>query len=187
MMERLHGRRIAALTADGFEQIELISPKEALEKEGAQVDIVSPETATVRSKVGDDWKEEYTVDVPLNDAKADDYDGLLIPGGVINPDKLRTNKQALSFVQAFFKAGKPVAAICHGPQVLIDAEVVEGRKLTSVAAIKKDLINAKALWEDTEVVTDQGLVTSRTPKDLPAFNKKIVEEYAEGRHRGQHA
>src|SRR5690606_7629805 len=186
-MGKLDGKRIAALTEDGFEQIELISPKEALEQEGAQVDIVSPKENAVRSKVGDDWKEEYPVDVPLNNAKVDDYDGLLIPGGVVNPDKLRTNERALSFVQAFFEAGKPVAAICHGPQVLINAEVVEGRKLTSVGAIKMDLINAKAMWEDSEVVTDQGLVTSRTPEDLPAFNKKIIEEYAEGTHRGQHA
>ncbi|NGM60490.1 type 1 glutamine amidotransferase [Sphingobacterium sp. SGG-5] len=186
-MGKLDGKRIAALTEDGFEQIELISPKEALEQEGAQVDIVSPKDDTVRSKVGDDWKDEYPVDVPLNNAKVDDYDGLLIPGGVVNPDKLRTNERALSFVQAFFEAGKPVAAICHGPQVLINAEVVEGRKLTSVGAIKMDLINAKAMWEDSEVVTDQGLVTSRTPEDLPAFNKKIIEEYAEGMHRGQHA
>ena len=186
-MGKLDGKRIAALTEDGFEQIELISPKEALEQEGAQVDIVSPKENAVRSKVGDDWKDEYPVDVPLNNAKVDDYDGLLIPGGVVNPDKLRTNERALSFVQAFFEAGKPVAAICHGPQVLINAEVVEGRKLTSVGAIKMDLINAKAMWEDSEVVTDQGLVTSRTPEDLPAFNKKIIEEYAEGTHRGQHA
>jgi len=185
-MGKLSGKRIAILTEDGFEQVELTSPKEALKTEGAQVDIVSPREKVVRSKKGDDWDKEYPVDIPLNQARVNDYDGLLIPGGVINPDKLRTNERALSFVRDFFAAGKPVAAICHGPQVLIDAEVVEGRKLTSVAAIKRDLMNAKAKWEDTQVVTDQGLVTSRTPDDLPAFNKKIVEEYAEGRHAGQH-
>lgn len=185
-MGKLNGKRIAILTEDGFEQVELTSPKDALKNEGAQVDIVSPQEKAVRSKKGDDWAEDYPVDTPLSQARVDDYDGLLIPGGVINPDKLRTNERALSFVREFFAAGKPVAAICHGPQVLIDAEVVEGRKLTSVAAIKKDLINAKALWEDTQVVTDQGLVTSRTPDDLPAFNRKIVEEYAEGKHSGQH-
>lgn len=184
-MSKLDGKRIAILTEDGFEQIELTSPKKALEDAGAQVDIVSPKAATVRSKIGDDWDVEFRVDISLSEANESIYDGLLIPGGVINPDKLRINEQALSFVRKFFRAGKPVAAICHGPQVLIDAEVVAGRKLTSVGAIKKDLINAKALWEDSEVVTDQGLVTSRTPDDLPAFNKKIVEEYAEGRHHSQ--
>lgn len=187
IMRKLDGRRIAILTEDGFEQIELTSPKEALEDAGAQVDIISPQEEKVRSKKGDDWDEDFKVDFPLASANVDDYDGLLIPGGVINPDKLRVNQDALSFVKAFFSAGKPVAAICHGPQVLIDAEVVEGRKITSVGAIKKDLINAKALWEDSAVVTDQGLVTSRTPDDLPAFNKKIVEEFAEGIHKGQHA
>ena len=186
-MGKLEGKRIAILTEDGFEQIELTSPKEALEEAGAQVDIISPKENTVRSKKGDDWDQEYPVDINLSEAQVTNYDGLLIPGGVINPDKLRVNDKALSFVREFFTAGKPVAAICHGPQVLIDAEVVEGRKITSVAAIKKDLINAQALWEDSEVVTDQGLVTSRTPDDLPAFNRKIVEEFAEGKHDGQHA
>ncbi|MBD1428483.1 type 1 glutamine amidotransferase domain-containing protein [Sphingobacterium litopenaei] len=185
-MGKLEGKRIAILTEDGFEQIELTSPKEALEEAGAQVDIISPKENTVRSKKGDDWDQDYPVDINLSEAQVTNYDGLLIPGGVINPDKLRVNDKALSFVREFFSAGKPVAAICHGPQVLIDAEVVEGRKITSVAAIKKDLINAQALWEDSEVVTDQGLVTSRTPDDLPAFNRKIVEEFAEGKHDGQH-
>lgn len=185
-MAKLEGQRIAILTEDGFEKIELTSPKDALTDAGAQIDIISPKEDKVRSKQGDDWDEDFKVDIPLKDADVTNYDGLLIPGGVINPDKLRVNDEALSFVKAFFSAGKPVAAICHGPQVLIDAEVVEGRKITSVAAIKKDLINAKALWEDSEVVTDQGLVTSRTPEDLPAFNKKIVEEFAEGIHAGQH-
>ncbi|MGN0004045.1 MAG: type 1 glutamine amidotransferase domain-containing protein [Sphingobacterium composti] len=185
-MAKLDGKRIAILTEDGFEKIELTSPKDALADAGAQVDIISPKEDIVRSKQGDAWDEDFKVDIPLKDADVSNYDGLLIPGGVINPDKLRVNEEALRFVKAFFSAGKPVAAICHGPQVLIDAEVVEGRKLTSVEAIKRDLINAKALWEDSEVVTDQGLVTSRTPDDLPAFNKKIVEEFAEGIHAGQH-
>lgn len=185
-MEKLHEKRIAILTEDGFEEVELTSPKEALEKAGAQVDIISPKDDVVRAKKGDDWTGTYDVDYVLSDADSSLYDGLLIPGGVINPDKLRTNDQALEFVRSFFQAGKPVAAICHGPQVLIDAEVIEGRKITSVAAIKNDLINAGAVWEDSAVVTDQGLVTSRTPEDLPAFNAKIVEEFAEGKHRGQH-
>lgn len=186
-MGTLSERKIAILTEDGFEEVELTSPRQALEESGATVHLVSPKKNTVRAKVGDEWKGDYQVDVNLSEASAADYDGLLIPGGVINPDKLRTNSEALGFVKAFFEAGKPVAAICHGPQVLIDAEVVEGRRLTSVAAIKKDLINAGAHWEDSEVVTDEGLVTSRTPDDLPAFNAKIVEEFAEGKHEGQHA
>ncbi|QNL50390.1 type 1 glutamine amidotransferase [Olivibacter sp. SDN3] len=186
-MGTLSERKIAILTEDGFEEVELSNPRQALEDAGATVHLVSPKKDTVRAKAGDEWKGDYKVDINLNDASAVDYDGLLIPGGVINPDKLRTNNDAINFVKAFFEAGKPVAAICHGPQVLIDAEVVEGRRLTSVAAIKKDLINAGADWEDSEVVTDEGLVTSRTPDDLPAFNAKIVEEFAEGKHEGQHA
>lgn len=186
-MESLKNRKIAILTEDGFEEIELTSPREALVDAGATVELVSPKKDVVRSKEGDDWKAEFKVDRVLETVSADDYDALLIPGGVINPDKLRVNEQALSFVRDFFKSGKPVAAICHGPQVLIDAEVVEGRKLTSVAAIKKDLINAGAEWEDSEVVNDHGFITSRTPEDLPAFNAKIIEEFAEGKHAAQHA
>jgi protease I len=185
-MENLTGKTIAILTEDGFEEIELTSPKEALEKAGAKTEIVSPKEGTVRAKEGDEWKGEYNVDVELRYASPNNYEGLLIPGGVINPDKLRTNRDVLAFIRAFFDNGQPVAAICHGPQVLINAEVVEGRKMTSVEAIKVDLINAGAYWEDSEVVVDQGLVTSRTPKDLPAFNAKIVEEFAEGIHPGQH-
>lgn len=185
-MENLTGKTIAILTEDGFEEIELTSPKEALEKAGAKTEIVSPRNGTVRAKEGDEWKGDYPVDVELRYASPSNYDGLLIPGGVIHPDKIRTNKDALSFIRTFFDEGKPVAAICHGPQVLINAEVVEGRKMTSVEAIKIDLIHAGAHWEDSEVVVDQGLVTSRTPEDLPAFNEKIIEEFAEGKHAGQH-
>lgn len=186
-MESLRNRRIAILTEDGFEEIELTGPKQALEDAGATVEIVSPKKGTVRSKEGDEWKAAFTVDRELDLAKEGDYDGLLLPGGVINPDKLRVNEKAVSFVRDFFKAGKPVAAICHGPQVLIDAEVVEGRNMTSVIAIKRDLINAGANWEDSACVCDEGLVTARTPEDLPAFNAKIVEEFAEGKHAEQHA
>lgn len=186
-MAKLTGKKIAILTEDGFEEIELTSPKEALEEAGAEVHIVSPKTDKVRAKEGDEWKGNYAVDVQLKDAAVADYDGLLIPGGVINPDKIRTNKDALHFVRSFFEHKKPVAAICHGPQVLISADVVKDRRLTSVDAVKIDLVNAGAHWEDSEVVTDQGIVTSRTPKDLPAFNKKIVEEFAEGKHDRQHA
>lgn len=186
IMGTLSERKIAILTEDGFEEVELTSPKQALLDAGATVHIVSPKRGSVRAKEGDEWKGEYPVDKNLSEISANDYDGLLLPGGVVNPDKLRTNEEALSFVKDFFRAGKPVAAICHGPQILIDAEVVEGRKVTSVAAIRRDLINAGAQWEDSEVVTDEGLVTSRTPQDLPAFNSKIVEEFAEGKHEGQH-
>lgn len=186
-MGTLSERKIAILTEDGFEEVELTSPKQALLDAGAIVHVVSPKRGAVRAKEGDEWKGEYPVDKNLSEISAADYDGLLLPGGVVNPDKLRTNEEALSFVKDFFHTGKPVAAICHGPQVLIDAEVVEGRRVTSVAAIRKDLINAGALWEDSAVVTDEGLVTSRTPQDLPAFNSKIVEEFAEGKHEGQHA
>jgi protease I len=126
------------------------------------------------------------VDKTISEANPDDYNGLLIPGGVLNPDSLRKNDEAIEFVKAFFSAGKPVAAICHGPQVLITAEVVKGRKLTSTKTIKVDLVNAGADWYDEEVIVDEGLVTSRSPKDLPAFNDKIVEEFAEGVHQGQH-
>lgn len=187
IMGTLSERKIAILTEDGFEEVELTSPKQALLDAGATVHVVSPKRGSVRAKEGDEWKGEYPVDKNLSEISANDYDGLLLPGGVVNPDKLRTNEEALSFVKDFFRAGKPVAAICHGPQILIDAEVVEGRKVTSVAAIRRDLINAGAQWEDSEVVTDEGLVTSRTPQDLPAFNSKIVEEFAEGKHEGQHA
>ena len=172
-------KKVAILTEDGFEEIELTSPQEALEKAGFTTHIISPKAKKVKSKIGDDWANEFTVDITLDSAHAKDYDALLLPGGVINPDKLRTNEAALTFVKAFFEAGKPVAAICHGPQVLIDAEVVKGRKITSIGAIKNDLKNAGAKWEDSEVVYDQNLITSRDPDDIPAFNAKIVEVFGQ--------
>lgn len=181
-MATLSNKKIAILTTDGFEEIELTSPKEALEEAGAETKIVSPKSGTIRAKSGDEWSEEYSVDVELEQARADDFQGLLIPGGVIAPDKLRTNTKALEFIQAFDRAGKPIAAICHGPQILINANLVKGKNMTSVEAISVDLINAGAQWENTPVVTDNGMVTSRTPEDLPAFNKKIIEEFAEGIH-----
>lgn len=187
MAEELKDRKVAILTADGFEEIELTSPRDAIQLAGGVTHIVSPKRDIVRAKKGNEWSLDFDVDVPLDQANPADYDALLLPGGVFNPDKLRVNEQALDFVKAFFEAGKPVAAICHGPQVLIDAEVVEGRKITSVKNIRKDLINAGALWEDSAVVVDQGLVTSRTPDDLPDFNEKVIEEFAEGKHAGQHA
>ncbi len=187
MADELKDRRVAILTADGFEEIELTSPRDAIQIAGGKTYIVSPKNDVVRAKKGNEWSLDFDVDVSLEQASPDDYDALLIPGGVINPDKLRAIEKALDFVKAFFDAGKPVAAICHGPQVLIDAEVVAGRKMTSVKNIRRDLINAGARWEDSAVVVDQGLVTSRTPDDLPDFNEKVIEEFAEGKHAGQHA
>lgn len=178
-------KKIAILATHGFEESELKSPKEHLEKQGWAVDIVSPEMDTIKAWAKTGWGKEYVVDKQVSQTSASQYDALVIPGGVINPDKLRTDKDALAFVKDFFKQQKPVAAICHGPQVLIDAEVVNGRTLTSVAAIRTDLKNAGARWINEEVVVDNGLITSRTPQDLPAFNQKLVEEIEEGIHAGQ--
>lgn len=178
-------KKIAILATHGFEESELSSPKEHLEQQGWTAHIVSPESGTIKAWADKDWGKEYKVDVALAEASASDYDALVLPGGVINPDKLRTEEKALSFVQDFFKQHKPVGAICHGPQVLINAEAVQGRRLTSVDKISIDLKNAGAVWEDSEVVVDNGLVTSRTPEDLPAFNAKLVEEINEGKHEDQ--
>lgn len=180
-------KKIAILATHGFEESELKSPKEHLEQQGWTAHIVSPESGSIKAWAEKDWGQEYPVDKTLDEASASDYDALVLPGGVLNPDKLRTNDKALDFVRDFFTQHKPVAAICHGQQVLIDAKVVEGRNMTSVAAISTDLKNAGAVWEDSEVVTDNGLVTSRTPKDLPAFNAKMVEEIKEGKHEDQNA
>lgn len=177
MAEELNGKKIAILVADGFEQIELTSPKEALEAAGAEAHVISSQD-WVKAWNRNEWGEEFTVNVKLDAANPDDYDALLLPGGVMNPDKLRCDEQALRFVKAFFDAGKPVAAICHGPWTLIDAGVVRGRKLTSYESIQTDLKNAGAEWVDEEVVVDNGLVTSRKPDDIPAFNRKIIEEFA---------
>lgn len=178
-MGQLNNRTIAVLSESGFEETELTSPVQRLKEEGATVQIISSKPGKIRAMKGDqDWTIEVDVDQTITEANSDDYDGLLIPGGVLNPDSLRKNEDAIAFVKAFFSAGKPVAAICHGPQVLITAEVVAGRKLTSTKTIKIDLVNAGADWHDEEVVVDQGLVTSRSPADLPAFNEKIVKEFA---------
>ena len=176
-------KRIAILATNGFEEVELSSPKEYLEKQGWKAEIVSPESGSIRSWASTEWGKDYKVDKELKNVKATDYDALVLPGGVINPDKLRTNENALAFIKDFFKAGKPVAAICHGPQILISADLVKGRKMTSYPSIKIDLMNAGAEWHDQEVVVDKGLVTSRNPDDLPAFNKKLVEEIKEGKYQ----
>ena len=175
-------KRIAILATNGFEEVELSSPKEYLEKQGWKAEIVSPESGSIRSWASTEWGKDYKVDQELKNVKATDYDALVLPGGVINPDKLRTNENALAFIKDFFKAGKPIAAICHGPQILISADLVKGRKMTSYPSIKIDLMNAGAEWHDQEVVVDKGLVTSRNPDDLPAFNKKLVEEIKEGKY-----
>lgn len=180
-------KRIAILATNGFEEIELTSPKEAMEKEGFQVDIVSTESGKIKAWDKTNWSKEYDVDYTLNQVTAGDYNALMLPGGVLNPDTLRRSEKALEFVREFFKQHKPVAAICHAPWILINAEVVKGRKLTSFSSIKKDLENAGAHWVDQEVVVDKGFVTSRNPDDLPAFNAKLIEEIKEGKHADQHA
>jgi protease I len=183
--ERLNGKRVAILVTDGFEQSELEQSREALEKAGATTQIVSPEDGEITAWAENDFGDTFTVDVRLEDANPDDYDALLLPGGVMNPDKLRLEPAAVHFVRTFIESGKPVAAICHGPQLLIEADAVRGRKLTSYPSVKRDLINAGAEWVDEAVVVDQGLVTSRTPDDVPQFNDKMIEEFAEGVHAGQ--
>ncbi|TDE01690.1 type 1 glutamine amidotransferase domain-containing protein [Flavobacterium sandaracinum] len=176
-------KRIAILATNGFEEVELSSPKEYLEQQGWKAEIISPENGTIKAWAKTDWGKDYKVDQLVNNVKASDYDALVLPGGVINPDKLRTNEAALHFIKDFFKEGKPVAAICHGPQILISANLVKGRKMTSYPSIKIDLINAGAEWHDKEVIVDRGLVTSRNPDDLPAFNKKLVEQIKEGKQQ----
>jgi protease I len=184
-MNELKGKKIAILVENGFEEEELTKPREALDRAGAQTKIVSPAGDQVKAWRHTDWGETFPVDLPLDQANPHDFDALLLPGGVMNPDKLRAKSEAVEFVRTFFDDGKPVAAICHGPWTLIEAGVVEGRKVTSYRSIKSDLQNAGANWVDEEVVVDNGLVTSRQPSDIPAFNRKMIEEFAEGIHHGQ--
>lgn len=181
----LKQKKVAVLVADGFEQIELTSPIEALEQAGAQVDIISLHSGKVRGWQKTDWGDEFDVAKTVSEADPQDYDALTLPGGVLNPDTLRKNADAVSFVNHFMESGKPIASLCHGPQVLIETNALKGRKMTSYASVKTDLQNAGADWIDKEVVVDQGLVTSRGPDDLPAFNKKMVEEFCEGKHPRQ--
>ncbi len=178
---------VAVLATDGYEQSELTEPVNKLKEAGATVHIIAPEAGEIRGWKDGDWGDSVKVDRTIDEAQAnvDEYDALVLPGGVINPDKLRMREDATRFVREFFKAGKPVSAICHGPQILIDCGVLEGRELTSYASIKNDLKNAGARWVDKEVVVDQGLTTSRSPADLPAFIKKTIEEIREGAHAGQ--
>lgn len=182
MARDVRGKKVAILTENGFEEVELTSPKKVLEEAGVQVHIVSAQEGKVKAWDHDHWSIELPVDKKLLEANPEDYDALVIPGGVLNPDKMRENKDYVAFAQHFIEQGKPLAAICHGPQLLIETGMISTRKLTSYPSIKTDLINAGALWEDKEVVVDNGLVTSRSPKDLDAFNKKLIEELGEGQH-----
>jgi protease I len=181
-MKSLEGRRVAILTENGFEESELTSPMQALKDAGAEVHIVSPRRGKVRGWKDGNWSIDVKVDVHISDADPDEYDALVLPGGVINPDLLRRDMECVSFAKEFLQEGKPVAAICHGPQLLIETGVLNGREVTSLSAIKTDLINAGARWYDKAVVVNAGLVTSRTPEDLEAFNEKMIEEIAEGIH-----
>jgi len=185
----LSKKRIAILATDGYEQSELREPMDQLRAMGAVIDIVAPSgTMTdgeIRGWQGTDWGDSVSVDCPLDSADASNYDAIVLPGGVINPDKLRTERAATDFIRTFFEAGKPVASICHGPQVLIECDVLQGRSVTSYPSIKTDLKNAGCRWSDQEVVVDQALVTSRSPDDLPAFIDKIAEEVCEGAHAPQ--
>jgi protease I len=181
----LNGKRIAILAEQGFEQVELVEPRKALEEAGASVEIVSPREGKIRAWNHTQWGDEVKVDKPLDSAREADYDGLMLPGGVMNPDKLRMNEKAVRLVRAFFDAGKPIAAICHAPWLLAEADVVRGVRLTSYPSLKTDLRNAGADWADEECIVDRGLVTSRKPDDIPAFNRKMIEEFAEGKHAGR--
>jgi protease I len=181
-MQDLHGKRVAILATDGFEQLELTEPKRALEAAGVTVDVVSLKSGSIRAWNETDWGLRVRVDRELKDAKADDYDALVLPGGVMNPDKLRREERVQKFVRALYDAGKPIAAICHAPWTLIDAGIAAGRRMTSYPSLQTDLKNAGADWIEEEVVVDNGLITSRKPEDLPAFNQKLLQEIGEGVH-----
>lgn len=182
---KLQNKRIAILATDGFEKSELFDPLNALKEQGATVDIISIKEGEIKSWDNKNWGKTIEVDKLAKNAKASDYNALILPGGVINPDLLRVNEDALSFIRGFFREGKPVAAICHAPWLLISAKVIENRTVTSYHSIKDDIINAGAHWKYQEVVVDSGLITSRSPEDLPAFINKIIEEVVEGKHEEQ--
>jgi protease I len=183
--QSLQGKRVAIVAADMVERVELVEPRKALEAAGAQTELISLESGTIKSFDHFDPADELDVDKAVEEVDASDYDALMIPGGVGNPDQLRGDENMVSFVRSFFEQGKPVAAICHAPWVLVEAGVVRDRKVTSWPTLQTDLRNAGANWVDQEVVVDQGLVTSRKPDDIPAFNKKMIEEFAEGKHARQ--
>ena len=181
MAGKLDGKKVAILVADGFEQVEMTKPREALDAAGAETKIVSLKSDQIQGMNHMEKGDKFDVDLTLDEARPEEFDALMIPGGLYNPDAMRSTEEALDFSRHFFEAGKPVAAICHGPQVLISANLVRGRKMTSWPAIKVDMRNAGANWVDEEVIVDNGLVSSRKPDDIPAFNKKMIEEFGEGR------
>ncbi len=181
-MENIKGKKIAIIATNGFEQSELEEPLKALLNNGALCEVIAPAYGTIKGWSESNWSKAIPVDKIFSETSATDYHALLIPGGTLNCDKLRTNQEAVDFVSSFFHDGKPIAAICHGPQLLIEADLVDGLAMTSYSAIRKDLENAGAKWVDREVVVDNGLVTSRSPKDLPMFIEKMLEEFAEGIH-----
>jgi protease I len=185
MANELQGKRIAILATDMFEQVELVEPRKALEQSGATTELVSLEEGEIQGFNHYDKADTFPVDKTVEEASVADYDGLFLPGGVGNPDALRMDENAVSFVRDFFEQGKPVAAICHGPWALVEAGVVRGRTLTSWPSVQTDIRNAGGTWVDEEVHVDQGLVTSRKPDDIPAFNAKMIEEFAEGKHEAQ--
>ena len=185
MKKKVEGLKVAILATEGFEQSELLEPRKALEDAGATAEVVSPMPDRIKGWRHGEWGEKVDVDVSLDAADPNRYDALLLPGGVMNPDRLRMNPRAVAFVKRFVEAGKPIAAICHGPWTLIEAGAVRGRRMTSWPSLATDLRNAGADWVDEEVVVDNGLVTSRKPDDIPAFNRRMLEEFAEGRHTGR--
>lgn len=182
MARDVKGKKVAILTENGFEEVELTSPMNALKSAGVEVHVISPQSGNVKGWDHDHWGIEVPVDRLLSETKPEDYDMLVLPGGVMNPDKLRMNKEAVAFAQHFIEQAKPLAAICHGPQLLIETGMLNERNMTSYPSLKTDLENAGVIWEDKEVVVDNGLVTSRSPEDLEAFNKKVIEELGEGKH-----
>lgn len=187
MLQNASNKRVAILVADGFEQVEFTGPKKALEDAGAETVVVSPQMGSVQGMNHAEKGDLFESDMAVDDAAREDFDALLLPGGVLNPDTLRGDERCVAFARSFFEQGKPVFAICHGPQLLITAGVVKGRTLTSYPTVRVDLENAGARWVDESVVVDEGLVTSRNPDDIPDFNAKIIEELLEGVHTGQHA
>jgi len=182
MQQNLKGKKVAILATDGFEQVELTEPKKALEQQGAATEVISPKSGEIKGWKFIEWGDSVKVDKVLDKARPSDYDALVLPGGVMNPDHLRTNEKAVQFVKEFAQSGKPLAAICHGAWTLVEAGVVKGRTLTSWPSIKTDLKNAGANWVDKEVVLDGNFITSRKPDDIPAFSQKVIEEIADGKH-----
>jgi protease I len=183
MSDELKGKKIAIIATDGVEQVELVKPREAVEAAGAETELISLETGKIQAMNSDiEPADEFDVDKAVSDARPEDYDAVILPGGTVNADKLRADDTVVSFAQEIFKAGKPVGVICHGPWTLVEADLVRDRTITSYPSLQTDIRNAGGTWVDEEVVVDQGLVSSRKPDDLPAFCAKIVEEFAEGRH-----